>query len=275
MNFARSSRLFVLLGILALYFGRSSAPRFGDSPNVVRFAGIFAVGLGVLVGILSLFGVGRPADERYKAPWISLSLGCMLLLFVGLGELSAVLRGTAQGSVPGEGSLATAPFIDAINGFRLDHPGPDWTIFSKEELRQLNDTAQAVAMKAPSMGGFVFVETADPGFQVAGREQEVGELMIDQFELDEKRVVFNRPDELDGQKAVRCQVVGTKDGRGIRLEGVALIANGRLYRLMTFGPSDQTSEDGLAFRPFMAAFHLLPSEPQAPPAVPLAPAAQK
>ena len=74
MNFARSSRLFVLLGIFALYFG-GSAKYFGGGSNVTGFAGFFAIGLGVLLGMLSLFGVGRPANEPYKAPWISLSHG--------------------------------------------------------------------------------------------------------------------------------------------------------------------------------------------------------
>jgi hypothetical protein len=270
MNFARSCRLFVLLGILALYFGRSFASYFGPSPNVVRFAGVFAIGLGVLLGILSLFGIGRAANERYKAPWITLPLGCVLLLLVGLGAISAALRGTAQGN-----ALATAPFIDSINGFRLDHPGPGWTILSKEELRTLDDAVEAVAMKGPNMGGFVFVETPGPDVRIADREQEFVGFMIEQIELKDKRVVFNRPDELDGHKAVRCQVVGTRDGRVIRCEVVALIANGRLYCLKAFGPSDQTSEDGLEFRPFMAAFHLLPAEPQAPPPVTAPPAAQK
>jgi hypothetical protein len=38
--------------------------------------------------------------------------------------------------------------------------------------------------------------------------------------------------------------------------------------LMALGPRDQTSEDGLAFRPFMAAFHLLSAEPQGAPKAP-------
>lgn len=92
--------------------------------------------------------------------------------------------------------------------------------------------------------------------------------MIDQIDVDDKRVVFNRPDDFAGQRAVRCQVVGKIAGRGIRYELVALHANGRLYRLMALGPSDQTSEDGLAFRPFVAAFHLLSAEPQGAPKTP-------
>jgi hypothetical protein len=70
-------------------------------------------------------------------------------------------------------------------------------------------------------------------------------------------------------------VVGKIGGRGIRYEAVAFIANGRRYGLMALGPSDQTSDDGLAFRPFMAAFHVLPTEPQAAPPVPADPSARK
>jgi len=251
VNFARSSKLFVGLGILALFGGRSYP--FG-------FVGYFSIGLGFLLGILSLFGVGRPANQPYKAPWIPLSLGCMMLLMVGLGAISAVVRGRAQGGAPLAGAAAAAPIIDQINGFRLDDPGNGWTILSKEKLRTLNEAAAAGVESGPYLGGLVFVETLDPDFRIAGREQEVGKLMIDQIKVGDKRIVFNRPDELDGQKAVRCQVVGKMAGRGMRYELVALVANGRLYRLTAFGPSDRTAEDGLAFRPFMAAFHLLPTD---------------
>jgi hypothetical protein len=274
MNFARSSRLFVVLGIMALYFG-NSARHLGDGLEVVRFAGLFAIGLGVVLGSLSLFGVGRPTNEPYKAPWISVSLGCVILLFVGLGAISAVLRGAAQGNDLLAGGPATAPFIDTTKGFRLDHPGEGWTILSKEELRTLNHAAAAGALSGPNLGGFVFVETVDPDFRIAGREQEVGKRMIDEIDTDDKRIVFIRPDELDGQKAVRCQVVGKIDGQWLRYEVVALIANGRLYRLTAIGARDQTSHDGLAFRPFMAAFHLLPPEPQAPPPAPAMPSVGK
>jgi hypothetical protein len=184
-----------------------------------------------------------------------------------------VVRGRAQGGAPLAGGPATAPFIDQVNGFRLDNPGKGWTIISKEKLRTINEAATAGAKSGPDLGGFVFVETLDPDFRIAGREQEVGKEMIDLIPVDVKRVVFNRPDELDGEKAVRCQVVGTIAGRGKRY--VALIANGRLYRLIALGPSDQTSDDGVAFRPFMAAFHLLPTEPPAAPPVPAAPSAPK
>jgi len=85
--------------------------------------------------------------------------------------------------------------------------------------------------------------------------------MVDQCDVDAKRVVFIRPEEFNGQNAVRCQVVGTIGGRGIRYETVTFIANGRQYSLMALGPSEQTSDDGSAFRPFMAAFHLLPTGP--------------
>jgi hypothetical protein len=262
MNFARSSRLFVLIGILAIYAGRGEM--------VVGLAGLFSIGLGMLLGILSLFGVGRPANELYKAPWITLSLGCLMLLFVGLGAMSAALRGRAQADGP-----TTAPFIDRINGFRLDDPGEGWKILAKDEIRKFNEDAVAGAQCGPNLGGMVVVETPDPDFRIAGREQEVGKEIVDEIEMDDKRVVFIRPDELDGQKAVRCQVVGKIAGRGIRYEDVALIANGRLYRLTAVGPSDQTSDDGLAFRPFMAAFHVVPPEPQEGPPVPAAPSARK
>src|SRR5207248_6039017 len=96
-----------------------------------------------------------------------------------------------------------------------------------------------------------------------GREEEVGRQMTDQCDVDAKRVVFIRPEEFAGQKAVRCQVVGTIGGRGTRYETVTFVANGRQYSLMALGPSDQTSDDGSAFRPFMTAFHLLPIEPRA------------
>jgi hypothetical protein len=267
MNFARSCTLFVLIGIVALFVRGGS--------NFIGFVGFFSIGLGFVLGILSLFGVGRPANEPYKAPWITLSLGCMMLLFVGMGAISAVLRGTAQGHAPVAGGPATAPFIDPINGFRLDHPGKGWKILSKEELRTFKMSAAAGALGVPNLGGMVFVETPDPDFRIVGHEQEVGKRMIDQIEVDDKRVVFIRPDELDGQKGVRCQVVGKKAGRGVRFEAVAVIANGRLYRLLALGPSDQTSEDGLAFRPFLAAFHVLPTEPQAAPPVPTDPSAHK
>jgi hypothetical protein len=256
VNFAKSSKLFVLIGIVALYglgAGRS---------NDVGLVAVFSIGLGVLLGILSLFGVGRPAGQPYKAPWISLALGCSLLLVVAIGYLSATVRGRT-------------PLVDQVNGFRLDYPGEGWKILSQEKLRSMNERAVAGANRGPDVGGFVFVETCDPDFSVAGREREVGEQMIAEIEVDDKRVVFNRPDELDGQKAVRCQVVGKIAGRGVRYEGVALIANGRLYRLLALGPSDRTSDDGVAFQPFIAAFHLLPTEPQAAPPVAAAPAARE
>jgi len=266
VNFARSSTLFVVIGILALLFG--------GRLNLIGFVVLFSIGLGVLLGILSLFGVGRPADQPYKAPWITLSLGCMVLLIVGISAISVLVRGRA----PGDASVAensATPWIDQINGFRLDNPGEGWKIMSKEKLRSINEFAVAGAGSGPDLAGFVFVETLEPGFRIAGREQEVGKLMIDQLEVNDKQIVFNRPDELDRRKAVRCQVVGKIAGRGIRYEVVALIANGRLYRLMALGPSDQTSADGLAFRPFMAAFRLLPIEPKAASQVPAAPSAPK
>jgi hypothetical protein len=252
VDFARSSRLFVLIGILGLY---------GGGVTVIRFVGLCSIGLGVLLGMLSLSGIGRPANEPYKAPWIALSLGSAMLLLVGLGAISAALRGTAQGSAPLAEGPAPAPFIDRTNGFRLDHPGEGWNFFSNEEARTINEAAAAGAQRGQDLGGFVFVETPDPGFRIAGREQEVGKRMIDQIDVDDKRVVFIRPDEVDGRTAVRCQVVGTVAGRGIRYEAVALMANGRLYRLTALGPSDQTSDNGLTFRPFMAAFHILPTRP--------------
>jgi hypothetical protein len=267
VNFARSSRLFAALGILALYCRSGS--------NVIGIVGFFSIGLGVILGILSLFGVGRPANAPYKAPWITLSFGCAILLIVGLGAISAAVRGRALADAPLAGEPATAPFIDQINGFRLDNPGAGWKILSKEKLRTLNEVAAAGAESGPNLGGCVFVETLDPGFRIAGREQEVGKLMIDQIEMGDKRIVFNRPYELDRQKAIHCQVVGKIAGRGLRYEAVALIANGRLYRLTAFGPSDQTSEDGLAFRPFMAAFHLLPAGPQAAPPVATSPSPKR
>ena len=60
MDFARSSRLFVLIGIVALYCGGGSQP--------IGLAGFFSIGLGVLLGGLSLVGVGRAAGQPYKAP---------------------------------------------------------------------------------------------------------------------------------------------------------------------------------------------------------------
>jgi hypothetical protein len=262
MNFARSSTLFVVIGIFAMPFGGGSI--------FIGLVGLFAVCLGLVLGVLSLFGVGRPADQPYKAPWITLSLGCAWLLIVCTSAITTAFRVGAHGGAPVAG-----PFIDQVNGFRLDNPGEGWKIISKENLLLLNGEPAAGAKRGPDMGGYVFVETLDPGFRIAGREQEVGEQLIDQFEVDDKRVVFNRPDKLDGQPAVRCQVVGTIAGRGIRYEAVALIANGRLYCLTAFGPSDLTSEDGLAFRPFMTAFHLLPSEPRTAPPVLTAPSAPK
>src|SRR5262245_371846 len=271
MNFARSSTLFVVLGILALFYGGGS--------SVVGLAGLLSIALGLLVGVLSVFGVCRPADQAYKAPWITLSLGGTLLLIVGISAIAVKTQGQAQGDGPVAGESATAPMIDQINGFRLDHPGAGWKILSKEELRKINEFAEAgdesavaAAQIAPDLGGFVFVEAPDPGFRIAGREREVGNEMIDRIDVDDKRVVFNRPDELEGQKAVRCQVVGKIAGRGIRYELVALIANGRLYRLMALGPLEQTSEDGLAFRPFMSAFHLLATESRGAPNPPARPA---
>jgi hypothetical protein len=260
VNFARSSTLFVVLGVLAVFFG--------GGLNMISLGGLFSIGLGVLLGVLSLFGVGRPANQPYKAPWISVSLGCIFLLIVGISAISVVLQGKAQGKHQGAGDHATAPWIDEINRFGLDHPGEGWKILSKEELRVLNNSADAGAQSGKDLGGFVFVETPDPGFRIAGREQQVGKEMIDQIELDDKRVVFIRPDHFAGQRAVRCQVVGKIAGRGIRYELVAVLANGRVYRLMALGPRDQTSEDGLAFRPFMAAFHLLSAEPQGAPKAP-------
>jgi hypothetical protein len=269
VNFARSSNQFAVLGIFFLVFGRGANP--------IEFVGLCSIGLGVLLGVLSLFGVGRPAGQPYKAPWGTLSLGCAMLLLVGIGAMSVAVRGRAQADAPAAGDPATAPFIDPINGFRLDGPGEGWKILSPAELRARNETAVAGARGGPILVGLVFVEPLEPGFRIAGREQEVGEWMIDQIEVADKRVVFNRPDELDGQKAVRCQVVGkiARLGLGIRYEKVALIANGRLYRLTAFGPSDRTAEDGAAFRPFMAAFHVLPTEPPAAPPVPAAPSARK
>jgi hypothetical protein len=264
VNFARSSTLFVVLGILALLFGGRA--------NTIGFVSLFATGLGVLLGILSLCGVGRPANQPYKAPWITLALGLGVLLIVSISAISVAVRGRAQddtpvaGGIPGAGNPAPAPFVDQINGFRLDYPGEGWKILSKVELQTLNEAAAAGAQRGPNLGGFVFVETPDPGFRIAGREREVGDQMIDQIKVDDKRVVFNRPDELDRQKAARCQVVGKLAGRGIRYEVVTLLANGRVYRLMALGPSDQSADDGLAFRPFMDAFHLLPTGPQAEPA---------
>jgi hypothetical protein len=229
---------------------------------VVALVGLFAIGVGVSLGIVSLFGVGRPAGERYKAPWITLALGGALLLLVGAGALTAAFRGSALGTTAVAGSPAAA-WIDHANAFRLDDPGQGWTIMSKENLRTMNESAAAGAHKGPNLGGFVFVEIADPDFRIADHEREIGNRIIDQIELDHKQVVFIRPDELEGQKAVRCQLVGTIAGRGIRYEIVAFVANGRVYRLVTLAASDQTSEDGLAFRPFIAAFHLLPPEPPA------------
>jgi hypothetical protein len=249
VNFARSSNLFVMFGFLAMILGGRSNP--------IGLVGLFSIGLGFLLAILSLFGVGRPAGQQYKTPWISLSIGCSLLLIVGLGAVSAVVRGTAQGGASVTGGPATVPLIDQVNGFRLDDPGQGWKIMSTEKLRSINESAKAGADRGSDLGGFVFVETPGPDFRIAGHEHEVGQQMIDDLEVDEKRIVFNRPDELDGQKAVRCQVVGKIAGRGIRYEVVALVANGRLYRLMALGASDQTSDDGLAFQPFMAAFHIV------------------
>jgi hypothetical protein len=265
VNFARSTTLFVVLGILAVAFGGSSG-----SSSLISFAGLFSIGLGVLLGFLSLVGVGRPADERYKAPWISLSFGCICLLIVGVSAISTVLQGKAQGI-----ASATAPMIDESNGFRLDHPGEGWKILSQEELRKFNEEAAAGVQNGPDLGGFVFVETPEPSFRIAGREKQVGKQMIDDIDVDNKRIVFIQPDELDGHKAVRCQVVGKIAGRGIRYEVVALIANGRLYRLTALGPVDQTAEDGVAFRPFMTAFHVLPTDAQGAPHVPAIPSTPK
>src|SRR5262249_2672184 len=162
VNFARSCTLFVLIGILAAFLGGGA--------NVIGLAAFFSIGLGVLLGILALFGVGRPANEPYKAPWITLSLGCMWLLFVGIGAISAAAR-------------ATAPFIDQVNGFRLDRPGNGWKILSKEELRPFNKDAVAGAERRPNLAGRVFVETPDPDFRIVGREREVGKLIIHQSEV--------------------------------------------------------------------------------------------
>src|SRR5262245_7769990 len=151
VNFARSSRLFVLIGILAIYGGRGE--------TVVGLAGLISIGLGVLLGILSMCGVGRPADQPYKAPWISLLLGCMMLVLVGIGAISAAVRGRG-------------PVIDQVNGFRLDPPGEGWKILSRAQLQILNETAAAGAMVGPNLGGFVFVQTLEPDFRIEGREQE-------------------------------------------------------------------------------------------------------
>jgi hypothetical protein len=262
VNFARSSSLFVKLGILFMVCGFRS--------HEVGLVGLFSIGLGFLLGMLSLFGVGRPADQPYKAPWISLTFGGLMILVVILGAVSTAFRGQVQADAP-----STAPFIDQVNGFRLDSPGNGWTIVSPKDIRTINGGAAVGAKCGPNMVGCVFAETLDSEFRLAGHEQEVGNELIAQVEMDDKRTVFNRPDELDGQKVIRCQVVGKIAGRELRYEAVAIVANGRFYRLMAVGPSDQTSDDGLAFQPFMAAFHLLPTEPQAMPPGSEAPAARK
>src|SRR3954451_19448983 len=99
----------------------------GGQPNLFGLVGVVSIGLGVLLGMLSLFGVGRPADQPYKAPWISLTFGGLMILVVILGAVSTVLRGTVQADA---GQAAAAPFIDPVNGFRLDRPGNGWTIVS-------------------------------------------------------------------------------------------------------------------------------------------------
>ena len=258
MNFARLCTLFVVVGILLVMLGMNT--------TFIGIVGLFSVGLGVLLGALSLIGVGRPGDQSFKAPWISLSLGCVMLLIVGISAITTPVQGGAQADSPAASTPASASFVGPTNGFRLDHPGEGWKILSEEECRTINEAAVAGVQCGPNVGGFVFVETLDPDFTIAGREQQVGKKLVDQIEVDEKRLVFIRADELDGHKAVRCQVVGKIAGRGIRYELVALIANNRVYRLMALGPSDQTSEDGLAFRPFMSAFHLL--KPESSPAPP-------
>jgi hypothetical protein len=257
MNFARSCTLFVVVGILLVVIGMNM--------TFIGVVGLFSVGLGVLLGTLSLVGVGRPADQPFKTPWIGLSLGCAMLLIVGIAAITTPAQGGAQADDPATSTPASASFVDPANGFRLDHPGEGWKILSEEECRTINEAAVAGVQCGPNLGGFVFVETLDPDFTIAGRAQQVGKELVDQLVLDEKQVVFIRAHELHGHKAVRCQVVGKIAGRGIRYELVAFIASNRLYRLMALGPSDQTSEDGLAFRPFMDAFHLLePGSPATP-----------
>ncbi len=107
LNFARSSTVFVVLGLLGVYSG--------GQPNVFGLVGVVSIGLGVLLGILSLFGAGRPAGQPYKAPWITLSFGCAVLLVVGIGAISAGVRGRAQADAPVAGTPAAVPFIDRVN----------------------------------------------------------------------------------------------------------------------------------------------------------------
>lgn len=202
------------------------------------------------------FMVRRPTSSSMTG--ILIILGIMaagLVLIVCLGAITFIgKQANSQFAVVGGGM----PVVDAGNNFRLNQPGGRWQLLTPEGARQVNQLASAGASnKIDDFVGLVIVESAGAGSQIAGREQEVARLMVDDCPLEDKRMESVKPVTFQGQPAVRYRFtakVGTSRGR---IENTIFIYKGKLYQLFVTGPGGTTNVDK-EFQTFVNAFQLLP-----------------
>lgn len=244
MNFVKASN-WLLVGGIILNIASIGVSGMGEG----KMAQDLVIGsvflLSFVLAVLSLFGFGRVPGQPYRVPWIPLTLGVCLLLVVVITAVAEIGRGQR-------------PVVDAEYHFRLESPGPGWTLLPRDKAWALNKQAVAGAQHGKDLICLVLVERTEKEVAFAGKEQEIGRRMIGNMALRDKRVVSCDAVEFQGRPAVRYQVVGVAGELTLRYENTVFADPGLLYQIIVWGAADQTAEDGSSFKPVLDAFTLLP-----------------
>ena len=191
------------------------------------------------------------------------ALGCVVVVVL-LAAISVLGEKAPQqnAGLPGPGPGINAPLVNMIpevdqpNFFRMNYPGPGWSIYRRAEAEKLG--AFAGAHHTDGRTGLVRVKDIEGLDSIAGREDAIGKAIYKESTMTKKRLVKQEAFKYQGQAAVRLDYTGdTIELPNVRIRTIVFGYREKLYTMTVLGMAGQTAEDGSSFQPFVSAFQLL------------------
>jgi hypothetical protein len=192
------------------------------------------------------------------------ALGCVAVV-IALAAISVLGEKSRQNQpTPPIGFNVNAPIVNAIphideaNHFRLNHPGPGWSIYTRPEAERLG--ARAGAHHTDDRTGLIRVKDLDGDevVMIAGREEHIAKAIFNESSMKNKRLVRHQALQFEGQAALRVDYMGDSlEAPGLRVASMVFVYREKLYTVTVVGLAARTAEDGSSFSPFMNAIHLL------------------
>ncbi len=185
---------------------------------------------------------------------------------IGANGMGLALGGARPAQArPSAAQEAPAPLVvvRADLGFRIDAPGPDWTLLDEARAKKLQPRASAGAAGPNGIFAVVVVESAPADALI-----EVGRKLLDATELEGKVVELFEPFEHQGRPAVRWMLSGGAKDATYRHYITLVEGAGSLFRLVEWGRVDGAAPDRDQFAAFAEAFvlqgdHAAPAQAEA------------